>query len=183
MKEIMIFILFFPIYVISQKELIVQSDKVNIRKSPNTSDEVTHKAKRFDRFIILEKIAESAINGITDNWYKIQIGNTKTGYIFGHFTSLKREGQVNKEMTLNDVSFSDCFHVIFDEIDFGDGQNEYNLYEDIIEDANRESKIYIGKKFMITYNDLFSLVSEYCNPDLPQKEILTPTILQIKMIN
>ena len=166
----------------AQKTLIIQGDVCNVRKAPNTTAEIVGKVARFDRLKIIETSIEMEVNGNVDNWYKVALPNGKNGFVFGHFTSLKRQGKVTKTMVLNDIMWGDCFHLIFDDIDFGSAMNELEGVPTLEEDADRDEKLYVGRTFKVTYNELFSTQSEYCNPELEEKLITTPTIIAIELI-
>lgn len=183
MKKILTLIFLVPFLFFAQSELIVQGDVVNLRKIADVSGEVVTKVKRFDRLTIVETGKVATVNGIKDNWYKVKTETGKIGYVFGHFTSLKREGQITQVMTLNDVSWGDCFHLIFDDIDFGSAMNDLGVYWDQIEkDSYVDDKVMVGTVFNVTYNSLFTQEYEYCNPDSPLMVVQTPTIVQIEKI-
>ncbi|MBM3452271.1 MAG: SH3 domain-containing protein [Bacteroidetes bacterium] len=181
MKYLLTFLVFFPFLNFGQLKLNVQGDVVNVRKQPEVTSEVVIKVKRFDKLTVLEKGKEATVNGIIDNWYKIETEGGKIGFVFGHFTSWKREGKVTKPMTLSDVSWGDCFHLIFDGIDFGNAINDLGIYEQEIEnDSYADDKILVGTLFNVTYNSLFTVEYEYCNPESPAVVIQTPTIVRIE---
>jgi hypothetical protein len=183
MKKTLTFVFLIPFLFFAQTELIVQGEVVNVRKLADVSGELMAKVKRFDRLSIIEIGKEATINGVTDNWYKVKLETGKIGYVFGHFTSLKREGQITQTMTLNDVSWGDCFHLVFDDIDFGGAMNDLGVYwEQIEKDSYVDDKALVGTVFSVTYNSLFAKEYEYCNPDLPLKVVQTPTIVQIEKI-
>lgn len=178
-----IFFLFVPLLVSSQTKLIVQGDVVNVRKLADVNSEIVVKVKRFDALVGIEKANQATINGITDYWYKVQTPSGKLGYVFGHFTSWKKEGQITSIMTLNDVMFGDCFHIVFDEIDFGDGWNDLGKFDDIEEDAYNDEKVYVGMKFRVTYNTLYSKKSLGCSPEQPEELIETETIVNLEKVD
>jgi hypothetical protein len=182
MKKTLTFVFLLPFLFFAQTELIVQGEVVNVRKLADVSGELVAKVKRFDRLTIVEIGKEATINGVTDNWYKVKLETGKIGYVFGHFTSLKREGQITQVMKLSEVSLGDCFHLIFDDIDFGNARNVLGNFEDIENDAERDEPIYIGSMFNVTYNNLYTLHSDACSPDFPLELIQTPTIVQIEKI-
>ncbi len=178
------FILFLlPNFTLSQTQITVQGDVVNLRKLDDVKSEVVVQGKRFDELSLIEKGKEATINGIIDNWYKVKTKAGKIGYIFGHFTSLKKKGQITSIMTLNNVILGDCFHLIFDEIDFGDGRNQLGKYEGIIEDAYTDEKVYVGSKFRVTYNTLYSMKSMACSPNYPEELIETSTIIKLEKVD
>ncbi len=178
------FILFLlPNFTLSQTEITVQGDVVNLRKLDDVKSEVVVQVKRFDELSLMEKGKEATINGIIDNWYKVKTKAGKIGYIFGHFTSLKKKGQITSIMTLNNVILGDCFHLIFDEIDFGDGWNDLGKFDDIEEDAYNDKKVYVGMKFRVTYNTLYSKKSLGCSPEQPEELIETETIVNLEKVD
>jgi hypothetical protein len=183
MKQLFFLLFFLPISILAQTELIVQGDVVNIRKSPSVQGEVVTKAKRFDRLSILQKASQDVIGGVTDYWYRVQTSTGKVGYVFGNFTSLKLEGQRTEDMYLSEISMGDCFHIIFGDHDFGFGYNNYGAYSDFIDEFDTGIPKYVGKKFRVTYNELFSESSEACNPELPQELIKTETIVNLTLLN
>ncbi len=183
MKHLLFFFFFLPITIFAQTELIIQGDVVNIRKAPNVQGEVVAKAKRFERLTVLQKASQDFIGGVTDYWYRVQTSTGKVGYVFGNFTSLKLEGQRTEEMYLSEISMGDCFHIIFGDHDFGFGRNNYGVYSDFIDEIDTGIPKYAGKKFRVTYNDLFSMASEACNPDLPEELIKTETIVNLILLN
>jgi Bacterial SH3 domain len=166
----------------SQTTLIIQGDVCNVRNAPNTTAEIVGKVKRFDNLKILETAAEMEVNGNLDNWYKVALPNGKSGFVFGHFTSLKRQGQITKVMELQDIMWGDCFHLILDDIDFGSAMNQLDGVPNLEEDADRDDKIFVGRKFKVTYNELFSIQHEFCNPDLKEFIVPTPTIISIELL-
>ena len=85
-------------------------------------------------------------------------------------------------MELIDISLGDCYHLIFDDIDFGNGINNLDGVPDLGMELDREEKIYTGKKFLVTYNNLFVMASENCSPEMDPVLIQTPTIVRIEMV-
>ena len=183
MKHYLFLLFLLPISIFAQTELIIQGDVVNIRKSPNVQGEVVAKAKRFERLTVLQKASQDFIGGVTDYWYRVQTASGKVGYVFGNFTSLKLEGQRTEDMYLSEISMGDCFHIIFGNHDFGFGYNNYGAYSDFIDEFDSGIPKYVGKKFRVTYNELFSMCSEACNPELPEKLIKTETIVNLILLN
>ena len=183
MKQLFFLLFFLPISIFAQTDLIIQGDVVNIRKAPSVQGEVVTKAKRFDRLTILQKASQDVIGGVSDYWYRVQTSTGKVGYVFGNFTSLKLEGQRTEDMYLSEISMGDCFHIIFGDHDFGFGYNNYGAYSDFIDEFDTGIPKYVGKKFRVTYNVLFSESSEACNPELPQELIKTETIVSLTLLN
>jgi hypothetical protein len=183
MKKLFLFLFLLPISIFAQTELIIQGDVVNIRKSPNVQGEVVVKAKRFERLSVLQKASQDFIGGVTDYWYRVQTASGKVGYVFGNFTSLKMEGQKTEVLVLTDMFFGDCLHLAFGDHSFGLAYNNFGSVDDLIDDADSDSPKYVGKKFRVTYNDLFTMYYEACNGDLPGKLIKTETIVNLQLVN
>ncbi len=162
--------------------LFVQGDVVNIRSSASTSGAVVVKAKRLDELTLIKRAQLEVVNGIEDYWYFVRTNNGKEGYVFGQFTSLKREGQRTEELILNEVSMGDCYHLIFGEIDFGSGKNDLGDFEAISDDETSAEPRYIGKRFRVTYNELYCMQYPMCNPDLPLELAQVPTILKLQIL-
>ena len=75
---------------LSDGELMVTGNSVNIRSTPDTdSDNKLFQLNSGDICSVVEKGAQETIGGKTDNWYKIEYGG-KEGWIFGSFTSRAR---------------------------------------------------------------------------------------------
>lgn len=183
MKNYLFLLFLLPISIFAQTELIIQGDVVNIRKAPNVQGEVVTKVKRFEHLSVLQKASQDFIGGVTDYWYRVQTSTGKVGYVFGNFTSLKLEGQRTEDIYLSEISMGDCFHIIFGDHDFGFGYNNYGAYSDFIDEFDSGIPKYVGKKFRVTYNELFSMCSEACNPELPEKLIKTETIVNLILLN
>jgi hypothetical protein len=181
MKHYLFLLFLLPISIFAQTELIIQGDVVNIRKAPNVQGEVVAKVKRFEHLTVLQKASQDFIGGVTDYWYRVQTSTGKVGYVFGNFTSLKLEGQRTEDIYLSEISMGDCFHIIFGNHDFG--YNNYGAYSDFIDEFDSGIPKYVGKKFRVTYNELFSMCSEACNPELPEKLIKTETIVNLILLN
>jgi uncharacterized protein YgiM (DUF1202 family) len=71
---------------LGEGELMVTGDNVNLRKEPNTTSEKVMVLPSGEVGKIIETGEVEEINGVTDLWYKISIGE-KEGWIFGAFTS------------------------------------------------------------------------------------------------
>jgi hypothetical protein len=184
MKHIVLFFLLMPLTILAQSNtLFVQGDVVNIRSAPNAQGAVVAKAKRLERLTVLQKSNQDVIGGITDFWYQVQTENGKTGYVFGNFTSLKLEGQKTAILVLSELYFGDCLHLAFGDHSFGLAYNNYGSVDDLTDDADSETPKYVGKKFRVTYNDLFTMYYEACNGDLPGKLIKTETIVNLQLVN
>lgn len=174
MKKIITLLLTLIFSNINAITLFINEESVSIRKSPSMDSEILEIGKLFDQY---EIISQSKVDSIIekkywfkDNWYFIKTKNGKTGYIFGHFTSLKKDGQLSYIMKLEELNWEDGqFHFIFTEnTDFGKGRNELGRYGSlIIEDSHRKNPYLIGRKFDITFNYLKSEVNSEV------KEVLT----------
>jgi hypothetical protein len=183
MKKLLILLFLLPLSLFAQNELIIQGDVVNIRKAPNVQGEVVTKAKRFDSLTILQKASQDVIGGVTDFWYRVQTSTGKVGYVFGNFTSLKLEGQRTEEMYLSEISMGDCFHIIIGNHDFGLGYNNFGAYSDFIDEFDSGIPKYVGKKFRVTYNELFCMSSFACSPEQPEELTKTETIVNLILLN
>lgn len=162
--------------------LYVQGDVVNIRNSASTSGAIVVKAKRLEELTTIRRDKLEVVNGVEDYWYCVRTKAGKEGFVFGHFTSGKKEGQKTAELILTDVSMGDCYHLVFGEIDFGMGYNNLGDFEAIAEDESNPTPRYIGKRFRVTYNDLYSMQSEMCNPDYPLELVQVPTIVNLELL-
>ena len=81
--------------------IYVQGDVINVRNSASTSGAIVVKAKRLDQLAFIRRDKLEVLNGIEDYWYFVNTESGQEGYVFGHFTSLKREGQKTaSEVTL-----------------------------------------------------------------------------------
>lgn len=75
---------------LSDGELMITGNSVNVRSAPDTGgDNKLFQLNSGDVCGIVEKGVEETIGGKTDNWYKIEYGG-KQGWIFGSFTSRAR---------------------------------------------------------------------------------------------
>jgi len=183
MKKLLVLLFLLPLSLFAQNELVIQGDVVNIRKSPSVQGEVVTKATRFDRLTVLQKASQDVIGGVTDFWYRVQTSTGKVGYVFGNFTSLKLDGQRTEDLYFTEIFFGDCFHVIFENHDFGLADNTFGAYSDLIDEFDSGIPKYVGKKFRVTYNELFSMSSEACNPELREELIKTETIVNLILLN
>jgi hypothetical protein len=183
MKNLLFVLLLFPFFMSAQSVLIIQGDVVNIRKAPNVQGEVVTKAKRFERLTVLQKASQDFIGGVSDYWYRVQTSAGKVGYVFGNFTSLKLEGQRTEDLYLTEISMGDCFHLIFGEQDFGLAYNSFGAYSDLIDEFDSGIPKYVGKKFRVTYNDLFTMTSAACSPEQPEELTKTETIVNLLLLN
>lgn len=182
MKHLLLFLFLVPFSIFAQNELIVQGDVVNIRKSPSVQGEVVAKVKRFDRLKVLQTSSQDVIGGVSDNWYRVQTSTGKVGYVFGNFTSLKLEGQRTEDLYFTEIFFGDCFHIVFGDHDFGLANNSFGNYPDLIDEFDSGTQKYVGRKFRVTYNELFTMSSEACNPELPEELIKTETIVDLVLL-
>jgi uncharacterized protein YgiM (DUF1202 family) len=184
MKQLVLFFLLLPLSMIAQlNTLYVQGDVVNIRSAPNAQGAVVAKAKRLERLDVLQQSAQDIVGGVTDNWYQVRTPSGKTGYVFGNFTSLKREGQKTEILVLTEMFFGDCLHLVFGDHSFGLADNNFGQVDDLIDDADSDAPKYVGRKFRVTYNDLYTIHYEACNSDLPGELIKTETIVNLQLID
>jgi len=184
MKKFIVFLFLVPVCVFGQlNTCYVQGDVVNIRKAPNVQGEVVAKAKRFESLTVLQKASQDFIGGVTDYWYRVQTSSGKVGYVFGNFTSLKIEGQRTEDIYLSEISMGDCFHIILGDHDFGLGYNNFGAYSDFIDEFDSGIPKYVGKKFRVTYNELFCMSSIACSPEQPEELTKTETIVNLVLLN
>lgn len=182
LRNLILFLFILQNLTIQAQILHVQGDVVNVRNSASTSGAIVVKAKRLDQLSLIRRDKIEVLNGIEDYWYFVKTESGKEGYVFGHFTSLKREGQKTADLTLNDVSMGDCYHLVFGDIDFGSGYNNLGDFDAISEDESNPEPRFVGKRFRVTYNDLYCLEYPMCNPDLAPTTIQTPTIVKLELL-
>ena len=184
MKKFIVLLFLVPACVFGQlNTCYVQGDVVNIRNAPSAQGTVVAKVKRLERLTILQKSSQDVIGGVTDNWYQVKTQGGKTGYVFGNFTSLKREGQKTEILVLTEMFFGDCLHLVFSDHSFGLAYNNFGRFDDLIDDADSDKPKYVGRRFRVTYNDLFTMHYEACNSDLPGELIKTETIVNLELID
>ncbi|MFM7310203.1 MAG: SH3 domain-containing protein, partial [Flavobacteriales bacterium] len=82
-----------PFNTSSAQLIYIQGDVVNIRSAASTSGTVVVKAKRLDELTLVRRDKLDVVNGMEDYWYVVRTPAGKEGFVFGHFTSWKREGQ------------------------------------------------------------------------------------------
>lgn len=85
-------------------------------------------------------------------------------------------------MTFKEIFFGDCFHLVFNDVDFGNGQNNFGQY-DIETDLDNDKPKYLNKKFLVTWKVVKTTMNEMCNPNLPEIEVQSPTIISLKLID
>jgi hypothetical protein len=165
----------------SAQTLIIQGDVVNIRSVASTSASIVAKAKRLEELSVIFQSKREVVNGVEDYWYNVQNAAGQKGFVFGHFTSLKEQGRQTQTLTFDGIAVGDCYHIMFGDLDFGSGINQLGSYESILEDEDNPNPRYVGRKFRVTYNNLYTLQSDYCNPELPEHFVEVPTILKLEL--
>ena len=96
--------------------LIVHSlESIRMRSAPSTSAAVLKVFPAMAKFEIIEKGPLETINGKTDHWYKVKDweGSGATGYMFGHFLSLRQEGRTTIILTYTNFEAGDYSHYFF----------------------------------------------------------------------
>lgn len=171
--------------IVAQDHVWIQ-ENANLRESESTSSKVVAKLKQLDKVKFISQGKNDVITGFTDNWYKVENENKKVGYVFGHFTSFKKEGQKKIIAKFTDCEMGDLYHILFDNgaYDFGEGNNNLGKYElctgdDMEVTGNPKFK---NKKFELIINDLFARVC--CDPSCEEVCIQkVPTIIKIKLLD
>ena len=148
------------------KHLYIQGDNVNVRAEPNTKATVIMQLNKTENCEILERGSKETINSKSDFWYKVSC-KSKTGWVFGAFTSLKLEGRKTLIMTFDGCDMGDFVHTYFKDDtgkrwDFYTSYNNYCNYNFCTigtdksgHDAWMGEPQYMGKKFQLVLNDLF----------------------------
>jgi len=170
--------------IVAQKNIIIQ-ENVNLRATENTKGKVLSKLIQLSRVKVISQGKSDTVNGFIDHWYKVETEKKLTGYLFGYFTSLKKEGQKNIIALFTGCSMGDLYHLEFDngKYDFGEGQNNLGQYELCIGDDMdvTGNPKYLNKKFELIINDLVSRVC--CDPSCEETCIKkVPTIVELKLI-
>lgn len=159
-------------------QTVVIQTAMNVRAGQSTSTEIVAKLKQLDEVAFISRGKQDVIENHSDYWYKIRTKNGKEGYVFGHYTSLKQEGQKKVIRKFTDCYFGDFYHLLFEEMDFGDGQNQLGNYELCINDSPNPK--YLEKTFEILYNSLAASV--YCDETMNEICIRNvPTIISINL--
>lgn len=164
MKELILLILI--TFNLSANTLFINEKSISIKKSPSLNSETIENAELFDEYEVINVSKLDSVKSsnvwFKDNWYVVKTKNNEIGYVFGHFTSLKKDGQLSYIMVLENLNWEgNVFHFIFTEYtDFGKGRNQLGRYgKFILEDSYRKKPYLIGRKFNITYNYLKSEVN------------------------
>ena len=166
----------------NSKILAIMQTNVNVRSGESLDSEKITMLSQFDEVEIISRGKEEFIDGKKDYWYKIQVGPDVSGYIFGHFTSLKQEGRLSQILEYQGSEFGDLFHILFGGIDFGDANNNFSGYNLFDENDFTPNEEFIGRKFEVLTNNL--IARKYCNypenTDICIEEI--PTIVSLKLL-
>lgn len=175
----------FTINLSAQDNTIIIQENMNLRALESTTSQILDKLPQLSKVIMLSEGKSEVVNGISDQWYKVETDKNKIGFVFGHYTSLKKEGQRKVIATFTDCSMGDLYHLEFDNgtYDFGGAQNNLGKFELCIGDDMdvTGNPKYINKKFELIINNLVSRVC--CDPSC--EEVCTenvPTIVTIKQV-
>jgi len=163
---------------ISWGQKIVIQTNMNVRSGESTDSKIVTKLKQFDELDFISRGKQDLIENHKDYWYKVRTENGKEGYVFGHYTSLKQEGQKRISRKFTDCYFGDFYHLEFEDMDFGYGINQMGGYELCIDDSPNPK--YLEKLFEITYNSL--VAKTYCDESMSEICVRNvPTIISIKL--
>jgi hypothetical protein len=171
--------------------LTTQTEKANIRESPNSNGKLAVQVKIFERLIILQKNQKDIVNGVEDYWYKVKTETEKEGYIFGDLTSLRLVGKKTEFLAFEDQLGGDCISFTFSGIKlFFSGTNGYEFPTIYTEsktneliDSIRNGGDFEKKKFKITYNNLILPTGDYCSTDLMSTNKRVNVIMNIELID
>lgn len=138
---------------------------VRLRSTPSTSGEILQVVPGFTDVKIREQLQMEKVGTNTDHWYKVQVNDAtgKTGYIFGHFLSLRQAGRKTLTLKYTSVEVGDFYHFIFTNVATGE-QVEYgmNYLDDNInlldESETEMNPKYANKLFKAVVNKLPGLV-------------------------
>jgi len=173
--------------------LYIQNDDVNVRSGPGTGSPVSFKLKKADYCEVLEKGGEETINGKKDIWYRVKYGS-KTGWVFGAFTSLRLEGRKKFIMTFRGCGTGDVVHKMFRdangrEWDFYSSYDNFCGYELCVTEDGAPAystvgeKKYVGKKFEVVVN---TLQQNACDdwPNCTKFRIISwPAVVSLKAVD
>ena len=175
--------------------LSIQNDDVNVRSGPGTGSPVSFKLKKADNCEVLEKGSEETINGKKDSWYRVKC-SSKTGWVFGAFTSLRLEGRKKFIMTFKGCGTGDVVHRMFKdangrEWDFYSSYDNFCGYEwklCVTEDgapaySTVGAKKYVGKKFEVVVNDLQQIACDDWPNCTKFRIISLPAVISLKLID
>jgi hypothetical protein len=178
---------------LSAQQVDIQ-EPCSIHEKPDLAGKKLHSLGTLDDVTIIAKSVKGTVNGKSDYWYDVEKViydevtweevKTIKGYVFGHFTSFKMEGQQTMTLVFDGCEFGDCFHLMFGDYDFGGASNVLDLPEELCLDGEEgilANPNYKGKKMALTINDLNVWDYEYCNPDSEPVMIKTPTIVHLEL--
>ncbi|MGD1830257.1 MAG: BspA family leucine-rich repeat surface protein [Spirochaetaceae bacterium] len=75
-------------------DMVINDDRVNIRKGPGLDSPVLTQLNRGDEIIPLEKDKQDQIGEWNDHWYKIQLPDGEIGYVYGPFISFRYDDKI-----------------------------------------------------------------------------------------
>lgn len=179
--------IFFSIFLYTQdyRVLSIQGNSINIYQKPNPNSKVLLKLNKMERCAVLKIGDKETVAGKEDYWYKVKY-SSKTGWVFGAFTSLRQEGRKSIKATFKDCFAGDVGHLLFTdnegfEWDFGQGPNNLSKFEFCIDPEQlgegEPNPKYLGKVFSITYT--INKEPAYLESD---GIIDCPTIIEIKLL-
>ncbi|MBN1532473.1 MAG: SH3 domain-containing protein [Spirochaetes bacterium] len=184
------------------KNLDIQGNSVNVRANADVKTAVVKRMNTGDVAEVIEKGKEETIGGKRDYWYRIKFYDgsaSKTGWVFGAFTSLKQEGRKRLTMvfegcTADSNNFS---HKLFRELsgkkwDFSDTGHNFGAYELCIAAVDKDgnpseagAKEYVGKRFEVVLNDLLVTPSCMWEPEVCKREMKAytrPSVIYLRLI-
>lgn len=177
----------------AQAQLVQIQEKTKIYAEESIASIQLYSLDILDDISIIEVGKEDVVNGKSDYWYKVEkelynestweLEKTIGGYVFGHFTSLKVEGQQIVRQVFEGCSMGDCYHLTFTDYDFGGSNNvDPFAYELCLEaDEVYGDPAFVGVEMTLFINDLWTHDYEYCNPDNEPKLVKKPAIIMIML--
>ena len=171
------------IYPQPYEVLSIQGDGINVRQEADVNSKVVLKLNTTDRCDVVAVGNKETVSGKEDYWYQVKY-QSKIGWVFGAFTSLRQEGKETITATFKDCFYGDIGHLIFidtkgKEWDFGQGPNNLGDYKFCIDPEElgeaEPNPVYIGKKFSVTYT------INKCSSYLEGEGLVDcPTIVELK---
>ena len=197
------------LYVVSPAEeadpvftsLYVQGDNVNVRADADGKSAVLKRMNTGENCDIVERGKVETIGGKQDFWYRIKLYDvkaSKTGWVFGAFTSLRQGGRIKLVMVFDGcrADSNNFSHKLFrdqsgKQWDFSDTGHNFGEYELCAEGKNIEGnptevgkKEYVGKKFEVSVNNLTFRPSCLWSPEecSKLKAESRPSVIFLRMI-
>ncbi|MCU0848493.1 MAG: hypothetical protein MUD12_11455 [Spirochaetes bacterium] len=154
---------------------------------------MSFRLNRTDYCEVLQKGSEETINGKKDSWYRVKYGS-KTGWVFGAFTSLRLEGRKKFIMTFKGCGTGDVVHKMFKdangkEWDFYSSYDNFCGYELCVTEDGAQAystvgaKKYVGKKFEVVVNDLQQSACDDWPNCTKFRIISSPAAVSLKLID